>query len=128
MLTSEIIERYSREILVREIGVKGLYKLKKTRVLIIGCGATGTFQAELLARLGIGFIRIVDKDFYNYSDSANALPKPMACANGLKEIEPSIGVEPITARVTNKNILDLMKEHRDIIIETAMKLRHVLIV
>ena len=127
MLASEIIEIYSREILVREIGVKGLYKLKKTRVLVIGCGATGSFQAELLARLGIGFIRIVDKDFvelsnlprtllYNYSDSANALPKPIACANRLKEIEPSIKVEPIIARVTNKNILDLMKDI-DIVID-----------
>lgn len=127
MLSSEIIERYSREILVKEIGVKGIYRLRKSRILIIGCGATGTYQAELFARLGVGFIRIVDKDFvelsnlprtllYDYSDSTNALPKSIACANRLKEIEPSIEVDPIIARVTSKNILDLMKDV-DIVID-----------
>ena len=44
-ITPEDIERFSRQVLVKEVGVKGLAKIRKTRIAIIGCGATGTVQA-----------------------------------------------------------------------------------
>lgn len=61
-----IIRDY-RKIFNRNIclGEKGVYRLRKSRILIIGYRATGAYQAELLARLGVGFIRVVDKDLLN---------------------------------------------------------------
>jgi len=60
MELADFIERFSRQVLLDEIGVKGQIRLFKSRVAIIGCGATGSEVAELLARAGVGFIRIVD--------------------------------------------------------------------
>ena len=56
-------ERYSRQILFREIGRAGQEKLLNSRVLIVGCGALGASHAEMLARAGVGKLRIVDRDF-----------------------------------------------------------------
>ncbi len=119
MLTPESIERFSRQIIVREIGVKGLVKLRNSRVAVIGCGATGSAEAELLARLGVGFIRVVDKDFVDLSnlprvhlmyteDARKAIPKAVACAERIKSIDPDIEVEPVVARVGPDNILDIV--------------------
>ncbi len=120
-LTPELIERFSRQILVKDIGVSGLKKLRSSRVVVIGCGATGTAQAELLARLGIGYIRVVDKDYvdisnlprthlYTYIDAKQSIPKAIACANRLSEIDPTIHVEPVITRVTPDNIEDLVRD------------------
>src|ERR1043166_3764626 len=54
-------ERYSRQILFREIGKNGQQKLLDSRVLIVGCGALGASHAEMLARAGVGKLRIVDR-------------------------------------------------------------------
>ena len=121
LIEPEIIERFSRQILVRDIGVKGLAKIRKTRVAIIGCGATGSAQAELLARLGIGFIRVIDRDFvdisnlprtylFKYEDAKKAIPKAIACAERIKEIDPTIKVEPVIAKVTPYNISNFIKD------------------
>jgi len=127
VFTQELIERFSRQIIVKDIGVNGLKKIRGTRVAIIGCGATGTAQAELLARLGIGYIRVIDKDFvdisnlprvhlYTYSDAKQSLPKAVACARRLKEIDPTISVEPVIERITPSNIEKLV-EDVDLIID-----------
>ncbi len=127
MIEPEIIERFSRQVLVRDIGVKGLIKIRKTRVAIIGCGATGSAQAELLARLGMGFIRIIDRDFVDisnlprtyllkYEDAKKAIPKAIACAKTIKEIDPTIEVEPVIAKVTPNNISRFI-EDVDIIVD-----------
>ncbi|MBC7337141.1 MAG: ThiF family adenylyltransferase, partial [Clostridia bacterium] len=54
------MERYSRQILFRPIGLRGQEKLAKSRVLIIGLGALGSTLANNLARAGIGSLRLVD--------------------------------------------------------------------
>ena len=54
-------ERYSRQILFNEIGKAGQEKLLNSRILLVGCGALGASHAEMLARAGIGRIRIVQK-------------------------------------------------------------------
>jgi len=125
--TPEVIERFSRQILVREIGAEGLKRIRNTRIVVMGCGATGTAQAELLARLGVGFIRLVDKDFVDisnlprthlltYRDARESLPKAIACAEKIKEIDPMIEVEPVVTRITPSNIEKLV-EDVDIIID-----------
>jgi len=126
-ITPEDIERFSRQVLVKEVGVKGLAKIRKTRIAIIGCGATGTVQAELLARLGVGFIRVVDKDYvdlsnlprtqlFDYKDAKEAIPKAIACAEKIRKIDPNVEVEPVITRVTGSNIVKLI-EDVDIVVD-----------
>ena len=87
-------ERYSRQILFEEMGEAGQRKLADARVLIVGCGALGSAQAESLARAGVGNLRLVDRDFVEASnlqrqtmftehDAEERLPKSVAAANTL---------------------------------------------
>src|SRR2546421_11090152 len=98
-------DRYSRQILFSGIGAEGQKRLANSRVLIIGCGALGSAQAESLARAGVGTLRLVDRDFVELSnlqrqtmftedDAASRLPKVIAGANHLKEINSEVSVEP----------------------------------
>ncbi len=107
--------RYSRQNLFQEIGKSGQEKLKSARVLLIGCGALGASHAEILARAGIGFLRIVDRDFVEFSnlqrqtlfsekDANERLPKAIAAQNRIAEINSEIEVEAIVADVNNSNI------------------------
>ena len=81
--------RYSRQILFPGIGVDGQRKLAAARVAIVGCGATGSSLASLLARSGVGLLRIVDRDYvepsnlqrqtlFDESDAAESVPKAIA--------------------------------------------------
>ncbi len=114
-------ERYSRQILFREIGAGGQEKLLNSRVLLVGCGALGASHAEMLARAGVGKIRIVDRDFveftnlqrqtlYGESDARNRLPKAVAAQKRLAEINSDIEIEPIVADVNRSNIEDFIKD------------------
>ena len=112
-------ERYSRQILFREIGREGQEKLLSSRVLLVGCGALGCAHAEMLARAGVGKLRIVDRDFveftnlqrqtlYKESDAAERLPKAIAAKARIAEINSEIEVEAIVADVNNSNIESLL--------------------
>src|SRR4051794_23283122 len=101
-------ERYSRQILYREIGRNGQEKLLNSRVLLVGCGALGAAHAETMARAGVGFLRIVDRDFveftnlqrqslYSEKDARERLPKAIAAKKRLAEINSEIDVEAIVA-------------------------------
>lgn len=110
-----LFDRYSRQILFSGIGREGQSRLAHSRILIIGCGALGTAQAESLARAGVGTLRIVDRDFIEFSnlqrqtmftesDAAERLPKVVAAANHLREINSDIVLEPEIADVNYSNI------------------------
>lgn len=112
-------ERYSRQILFREIGREGQEKLLKSRVMLVGCGALGASHAEMLARAGVGTLRIVDRDFVEYtnlqrqtlfreSDADERLPKAIAAKNRIREINSEIEVEAIVADINNSNIESLI--------------------
>ena len=114
-------ERYSRQILFREIGQAGQEKLLNSRVLLVGCGALGASHAEILARAGVGFLRIVDRDFveltnlqrqtlYSETDALNRLPKAVAAKNRLAEINSEVEVEEIVADVNHSNIESLLTD------------------
>jgi len=114
-------ERYSRQILFREIGAGGQEKLLNSRVLLVGCGALGASHAEILARAGVGFLRIVDRDFveftnlqrqtlYSESDAKERLPKAIAAKNRLAEINSEIETEAIVADVNYSNIESFVKD------------------
>jgi molybdopterin/thiamine biosynthesis adenylyltransferase len=114
-------ERYSRQILFREIGRDGQEKLLASRVLILGCGALGASHAEMLSRAGVGTLRIVDRDFVEFTnlqrqtlfkeeDAAARIPKAAAAKKRIAEINSEVIVEEIVADVNNSNVEDLIKD------------------
>ncbi|MDQ3181195.1 MAG: ThiF family adenylyltransferase, partial [Acidobacteriota bacterium] len=114
-------ERYSRQILFREIGKGGQKELLDSRVLLVGCGALGASHAEMLARAGVGHLRVVDRDFVEFTnlqrqtlfseqDAKERLPKAIACKNRIAEINSEIEVEGVVADVNHSNIENFTKD------------------
>jgi adenylyltransferase/sulfurtransferase len=112
-------ERYSRQILFPGIGREGQEKLRDSKVLLVGCGALGASHAEMLARAGVGKLRIVDRDFVEYtnlqrqtlfkeSDAEGRLPKAAAAKYRIAEINSEVEVEEVVADVNNSNIESLI--------------------
>jgi len=114
-------ERYSRQILFSGIGPKGQEKLLAAHVAIVGCGALGSFQAAALARAGVGFLTIIDRDYVETSnlqrqwlfeeeDAAQGLPKAAAAARRLARINSQVRVNGVIADLTPSNIAGLLGE------------------
>lgn len=114
-------DRYSRQILFSEIGERGQQRLRRSRALIIGCGALGSLQAEMLARAGIGGLLIVDRDFVEFSnlhrqtlfteeDARERTPKAVACAAHLGAINSEVEVQSRIADVNTSNIEELLDD------------------
>jgi molybdopterin/thiamine biosynthesis adenylyltransferase len=115
----ELDERYSRQVLFREVGADGQRKLASSHVALVGCGATGSAIASLLARAGVGRLRIIDRDYvepsnlqrqslFDESDAAESLPKAIAAARRIGAFNSDIEVEPLVADVTPANIESLL--------------------
>ncbi len=120
-------ERYSRQILFGGIGAEGQKRLAAGRVAIVGCGATGSAIASLLARAGVGKLRVIDRDYveasnlqrqslFDEQDAAESLPKAIAAARKIAAFNSAIEVE---ARVddTAPNNINQLLEHIDVIID-----------
>jgi adenylyltransferase/sulfurtransferase len=114
-------ERYSRQILFREIGAEGQARLFNSRVLLVGSGALGASHAEMLARAGVGKIRLVDRDFveftnlqrqtlYSEADAKEHLPKAVAAQKRLAEINSDIEIKAVVADVNRSNIENLIND------------------
>jgi len=117
----ELDERYSRQVLFLEIGREGQQKLAMARIAIVGCGATGSAMASLLARSGVGTIRIIDRDYvetsnlqrqslFDETDAAESLPKAIAAARKIAAFNSRIVVEPQVADLVPENIEALLQE------------------
>ena len=115
------LERYSRQMRFPGMGKAGQEKLLASRVTLCGCGALGTVLANVLVRAGVGFIRIVDRDFvepsnlqrqvlFDESDVEGNLPKSEAAAIKLRQINSSVVVEPVVADIDRTNIEDLCRD------------------
>ena len=120
-------ERYSRQILFSGIGEEGQRRLLAARVLIVGCGALGSAHAESLARAGVGHLRIVDRDFvepsnlqrqtmFTESDAEQRLPKAIAAANHLRQINSKIEIEPHILDV-NYSSIERLLEGCDLVVD-----------
>jgi molybdopterin/thiamine biosynthesis adenylyltransferase len=112
-------ERYSRQVLFAGIGADGQRKLAAARVAIVGCGATGSAIASLLARAGVGTLRIIDRDYvepsnlqrqslFDEADAADSLPKAIAAARKIAAFNSQIVVEPQVADLIPTNIEALL--------------------
>src|SRR5262245_9446818 len=94
---SSSLDRYARQMRYAPLGEAGQQRLLAGRALIVGCGALGSVIANTLARSGVGYLRIVDRDFlelnnlqrqvlYDEADVAAGIPKAIAAANKLRAI------------------------------------------
>jgi molybdopterin/thiamine biosynthesis adenylyltransferase len=113
--------RYSRQIRFAPLGEEGQARIRAARVAIVGCGALGTVQAEAIARAGVGRLRLIDRDFVEWSnlqrqflfdeaDAAEALPKAVAAARRLTRVNSDVAFEPTVADLTPANAQELFEE------------------
>ncbi|MGA9898187.1 MAG: ThiF family adenylyltransferase [Terriglobales bacterium] len=116
----ELDDRYSRQVLFRGVGAEGQRRLSASRVAIVGCGATGSVLASLLARAGVGTLHIIDRDYvepsnlqrqslFDEADAAESLPKAIAAARKISSFNSQIVVEPHVADLTPANIASLLE-------------------
>jgi adenylyltransferase/sulfurtransferase len=112
------LARYSRQMLFAPLGVEGQRRLRQASVTLVGCGALGSSLADMLVRGGIGYLRIIDRDFieldnlqrqtlFDEHDLAQNLPKAEAAARKLRKINSAIEVEGIVADVNPGNAVSL---------------------
>jgi molybdopterin-synthase adenylyltransferase len=112
-------EKYSRQILFAGIGEAGQESLLRASAVLVGCGALGTVVANLLARAGVGRVRIVDRDFvepsnlqrqtlFEETDARDALPKAVAAERRLRAINSGVEIEGIVADLTPKNAAEIL--------------------
>ncbi|HSX63762.1 MAG TPA: molybdopterin-synthase adenylyltransferase MoeB [Pseudoxanthomonas sp.] len=120
-------ERYSRHLLLPEVGVEGQRRLERSRVLVIGAGGLGSPSAYYLAAAGIGQLRIADDDVVDrsnlqrqilHADARIGLPKVDSAQATLSALNPRTHVEAIAERVTSANI-DRLLEGVDIVLDGA---------
>ena len=115
------LARYARQVRYAPLGEEGQRRLMESRVLICGCGALGTVLANTLVRAGVGFVRIVDRDFiemnnlqrqvlFDEDDIAAQLPKAIAAANKLRRINSTVEIEPLVADVDHENVIGLAED------------------
>ncbi len=120
-------KRYSRQSILPQIGREGQEKIQSLRVLVLGCGALGSGCAELLARAGVGFLRIVDRDvvelsnlqrqhLFDETDVLACRPKARAAAERLRKINSSITIEEKILDIHAGNIESLL-ENIDAVID-----------
>ncbi|HZT40224.1 MAG TPA: ThiF family adenylyltransferase [Bryobacteraceae bacterium] len=112
-------DRYSRQQRFAGIGEHGQRRILASRAAIVGCGALGGVQAEALARAGIGFLRLIDRDYvelsnlqrqflFDESDALSSMPKAVAAKRRLSEINPSIEIDAVIADLVPSNADDLL--------------------
>ncbi|HEX8282224.1 MAG TPA: ThiF family adenylyltransferase [Pyrinomonadaceae bacterium] len=114
------MERYSRQILFDGIGEAGQRRLAASRALVVGCGALGSAHVEMLARAGVGKLRVVDRDFVEESnlqrqtmfterDARERVPKAVAAARRVAEINSEVVCEAEVADVSQSNVERLVE-------------------
>lgn len=103
-----MIDRYARQTLFFPNGAADQERLRRARVAVVGCGALGTIIAPFLVRAGVGFLRIIDRDFvdltnlqrqalFDEEDIRANLPKAVAAARKLALANSEVAIEPVTA-------------------------------
>jgi len=112
-------ERYSRQILFAPLGRAGQERLRAARIALVGCGATGSALAGLLARAGVGELRIIDRDYveasnlqrqtlFDEADAREALPKAIAAERHIRAFNTDVQVEAMVADLTPGNAEQLL--------------------
>ncbi|OCA82467.1 thiamine biosynthesis protein MoeB [Bacillus sp. FJAT-27225] len=124
-----MIERYSRQILFPGIGKAGQEKIRSKHVLMVGAGALGSGNAEVLTRAGVGKLTIIDRDYveasnlqrqqlYIEQDVAEKLPKAAAAERRLRAINSDVVIEAIVGDATPE-LLEELVEGADLLIDAT---------
>jgi len=123
--SEEQIYRYSRHILLPEVGGKGQQKLLESRVLILGAGGLGSPSALYLAAAGIGTMGVVDFDRVDMSNlqrqilhdiSTVGQPKTSSAKKRIQGINPDVSVVEINEKLTSQNIMEILNGY-DIVVD-----------
>ncbi len=126
-LTSEQRERYSRHLLIPEVGLEGQQKLLESKVLLIGAGGLGSPAALYLAAAGVGTLGIVDNDEVDlsnlqrqviHSNERIGVPKVESAKQTIEALNPDVDVVPHPIRLDRDNVLDLIRDY-DVIVDGA---------
>jgi adenylyltransferase/sulfurtransferase len=124
-LSKDEILRYSRHLIMPEVGMEGQLKLKKAKVLCIGAGGLGSPLALYLAAAGVGRLGIVDFDVVDFTNLQRQVihttadvgkPKLTSAKESILELNPNVEVVTYETRLTSENALDLLKDY-DIIVD-----------
>jgi molybdopterin/thiamine biosynthesis adenylyltransferase len=121
--------RYSRQVRFTPWGEQGQERFGASRVAIVGCGALGTVQAEILTRAGVGTLRIIDRDLvelsnlqrqflFSEADAKDGVPKAVAAAQRLAQINSEVALEPMVADLSPSNVAELF-ENIDLILDAT---------
>ncbi|RMG68716.1 MAG: molybdopterin-synthase adenylyltransferase MoeB [Calditrichaeota bacterium] len=124
-LSSEEMQRYSRHLLIPQVGLEGQLKLKQARVLIVGAGGLGSPAALYLAAAGVGTLGLVDSDDVEltnlqrqilHGQSDQGRPKVQSAADRLAQINPHVQLELHPVQLTSENALDILPAY-DIVLD-----------
>jgi len=124
-LSNDEIGRYSRHLLLPEVGLEGQQKLKAAKVLCVGTGGLGSPLALYLAAAGVGTLGLVDFDTVDFTNLQRQVlfgtsdvgrPKIEAAAEHLRNLNPLIQIDSFETRLTSENALDLFKDY-DIVVD-----------
>jgi sulfur-carrier protein adenylyltransferase/sulfurtransferase len=124
-LSKEEILRYSRHLIMPEVGMEGQLKLKNAKVLLIGTGGLGAPLGLYLAAAGVGRLGLVDFDVVDFTNLQRQVtfgtsdvgkPKSLAARARLSNLNPDIQIDAIEAQLTSANALELFKDY-DIIVD-----------
>ncbi|MCC8088869.1 MAG: HesA/MoeB/ThiF family protein [Rikenellaceae bacterium] len=119
-MTNEQIERYSRHILLQDVGVEGQEKISKGRVLVIGAGGLGAPVLLYLAAAGVGTLGIIDGDVVDLSNLQRQVihftedvgkPKVFSAEEKIKRVNPDVNVITYNRLFTAENALDIIKNY-----------------
>ena len=124
-LSSEEILRYSRHLIIPEVGKEGQQKLKAARVLLVGTGGLGSPLALYLAAAGVGTLGVVDFDVVDETNLQRQIihgtsdvgrPKIESARDRIAEINPNVQVIPHEVRLSSENALEIMRDY-DIVVD-----------
>jgi len=124
-LSKEEVLRYSRHLIMPEVGMEGQLKLKQARVLCIGTGGLGAPLGLYLAAAGVGQLGLVDFDVVDFTNLQRQVlfgssdvgrPKITAAADRLRNLNPDIRIDAIEERLSSENALELFRDY-DIIVD-----------
>jgi molybdopterin/thiamine biosynthesis adenylyltransferase/rhodanese-related sulfurtransferase len=127
-LSQEALRRYSRHLLIPEVGIEGQVKLLESKMLLIGAGGLGSPAALYLAAAGVGTLGIVDADVVDetnlqrqvlHNTARLGTPKVESATETLRALNPDVQVRAYEERLTSDNIDRILSEGWDVIVDGA---------
>src|ERR1035441_10365897 len=118
-LTQEEVLRYSRHLIMPEVGMEGQEKLKNASILLIGCGGLGSPLSMYLAAAGIGRLGLVDFDLADFTNLQRQIafgtqdvgrPKVDATKDRIQSINPNVQATTYRTKLSAQNVMDIFKE------------------